>query len=305
MNDDGNIGVGYVDGRYCPRAELYLPVTDLGFLLADTAYDALHVWDGSFFRLNDHLDRFERSIEQRGFTTFPLSRNEIGEVLTECMRRSGLRESMVMMIATRGDPVGYTKDLRTCQNRFIAWASPYYNIVSDEQLKNGISIIVSQVQRIPPESVDPTVKNFGRLDFCRAMMEAYDRGCEHAVLLNEEGYVTEGRGWNIFTYRNGLMVSPDSGVLEGITRRTILELAERGNVKARLGKITEAELKGADEAFITSSAGGVIPVTRVDDVTLGDGTPGPVAKRLSELYRTAHSEADYLTPISYEPVTPE
>ena len=301
MNENNRNGVGYIDGRFCPRTELSIPVTDLGFLLADTAYDALHVHDGCFFRLDDHLDRFERSIERRGFTTLGVDREQIMDVLVECVRRSELREAMVMMIATRGDPAGFGKDLRTCKNRFIAWSSPYYRIVSDDEMENGIPVIVSKVRRIPPESVDPTVKNFGRIDFCNAMMEAYEHGCSYAVLLNADGEVTEGRGWNIFTYRDGEMVSPESGVLEGITRRTIIELAERGNVKARIGRISEADLKRAEEVFITSSAGGVIPVTRVDDAAVGDGVPGPVTRRMGELYWASHTDSAYLTPITYEP----
>ena len=301
MNDNKSSGVGYIDGRYYPRTELCIPVTDLGFLLADTTYDALHVHDGCFFRLEDHLDRFERSIERRGFTTLGLDREQIIDVLIECVRRAQLREAMVMMIVTRGEPVGLTKDLRTCKNRFIAWASPYYNILTDEDMQNGTSIIVSKVQRIPPESVDPTVKNFGRLDFCDASMEAYESGCSHAVLLNSQGDVTEGRGWNIFTYRNGELISPQGGVLEGITRRTIIELAERGNLKARIGRVTETDLKQAEEVFITSSAGGVMPVTRIDDVAVGDGAPGPITRRMSDLYWASHADPVYITPISYEP----
>ena len=96
------------------------------------------------------------------------------------------------------------------------------------------------------------------------------------------------------------MVSPEGGVLEGITRRTIIELAGRGNLKARVGRISETDLKQAEEVFITSSAGGVIPVTRIDDVAVGDGAPGPITRRMGELYWASHTDPDYITPISYE-----
>ena len=300
MSDETHSGIGYIDGRYCPRNELCIPVTDLGSVLCDMTYDALHVHDGCFFRLEDHLERFELSIERRGFTTFPHPRDEVRDVLTQCVRRAGLRDAMVTMVATRGEPVGFRKDLRACRNRFIAWSSPYYTLVPEEQLEAGMALIVSEVQRIAPESVDPRVKNFGRLDFCAALMEAYDRGCDHAVLLDAQGYVTEGRGWNIFTYRNGVLVTPQSGILEGITRRTVLELAERGNVQARLGQITQADLKAAEEVFITTSAGGVIPVIRIDGVAVGDESPGPVTRRLRDLYRDLHRDPDYLTEVGDE-----
>ena len=303
MTEQQNDGVGYIDGRYCLRKELALPVTDLGFLLSDMAYDALHVRNGAFFRLEDHLDRFERSIERRRYLNFPHTRDEMREILMECVRRSGLRTAMIMMVATRGDQIGYSKDLRKCRNRFMAWASPYYGVVADDELKTGTSIIVSRVQRIPPESVDPTVKNFARLDFCAALWEAYDRHATHAVLVDGEGHLTEGRGWNLFIYRNGEIITPQTGVLEGITRETVLALARGGNIDARLGVIDEADLRNAEEVFITSSAGGVIPVTRVDDAPVGDGLPGSITQRLTDLYWSAHDDPKYATQIEYESET--
>ncbi|MBS35540.1 MAG: branched-chain amino acid transferase [Thiotrichales bacterium] len=300
MTEPNLSGVGFMDGRYRPRGELCLPITDLGFLLSDMAYDALHVRNGSFFRLQDHLDRFERSIARRRYTNFPHGRDEMCEILFECVRRSGLRDAMVMMVATRGDQVGYSKDLRLCKNRFMAWSSPYYGVVSNDEMTNGTSITVSGVQRIPPESVDPTVKNFARLDFCEALWDAYDKDCTHAVLVDDEGHLTEGRGWNLFVYRNGEIVTPQAGVLEGITRATVIELARRGNIDARLALIDENDLRSADEVFITSSAGGIIPVIRVDDIPVGDGSPGPVTERLQDLYRAAHDDPRYATPIEYD-----
>ena len=292
-------GVGYVDGAYSAKEAMRIPVADLGFLLSDMTYDAVHVYKGGFFRLEDHLDRWERSIDKRRFTTLPHDRDGVREILMECVQRADLRAAMVYMVATRGEARDGLKDLRTCQNRFLAWAVPYYAVIPQDRMEDGVDIIISEVLRTPPESVDPTVKNFARLDFSNALLEAYDRDCEHAVLLDQDGNVTEGRGWNIFGLYGGTLVSPDSGVLEGITRRTVVELCRNTNIKAEFGKLKADDLRGADEVFMASTAGGIMPVRRVDDRVIGTGTRGPVTKRLSEMYWALHDDPAYMTPVDY------
>jgi branched-chain amino acid aminotransferase len=296
----GGGGCGFIDGAYMPVGELRLPVTDMGFQLSDMCYDAVHVRDGRFFRLGDHMDRWESSIAERRYTTLDYDRAAVEEVLHGCVARGGLRDSMVTYVATRGSPTSGAKDLRTCKNRLVVWALPYYGVVTEEEMERGADIVVAETIRIPPEAVDPTVKNFGRLDFVRALFEAYDREARYAVLLDSEGNVTEGRGWNIFALMGGRLVSPDRGVLEGITRRTVIELSERLNVEARLARMSADELKGADEVFLTSTAGGVMPVRSIDGAKVGDGAPGPVTRRLTEMYWALHEDPAYSTPVRYE-----
>lgn len=293
-------GTGFIDGEYMPHDEIRLPVTDLGFQLSDMCYDALHVWEGKFFRQKDHMDRWDRSIRERRFDTLGYDRQQTVDILHECVRRAGLRHSMVYLLATRGAPADESKDLRSCTNRLIAWAVPYYAVVSDEEMRNGCDIIVSTVVRIPEHSVDPTVKNFGRLDFCGALFEAYERGAKYAVLLDQDGNVTEGRGWNLFALFGGRLVSPESGVLEGITRKTVLELSDKLNVQGEFGCFTADELRGADEVFLTSTAGGIMPVRKVGDRVIGNGSPGPVTERLTALYWSLHRDPEYTTPVDYD-----
>jgi branched-chain amino acid aminotransferase len=292
-------GVGYVDGVYSAKEDMRVPVADLGFLLSDMTYDAVHVHNGNFFRLEDHLDRWERSIEKRRFTTLGHDRDGVCEIVTECVRRAELRAAMVYMVATRGEATDGLKDLRTCRNRLLAWAVPYYGVIAEDKMEDGIDIIVSDVLRTPPESIDPTVKNFARIDFSDALLQAYDKGAEHAVLLDRDGNVTEGRGWNIFALHGGALVSPDSGVLEGISRRTVIELCRNTNIKAELGQLKADDLRDADEVFMTSTAGGIMPVRKIDDRVIGTGTRGPVTTRLTDMYWELHEDPDYLTPIDY------
>jgi branched-chain amino acid aminotransferase len=291
-------GVGFIDGEYLPRGEIALPTTDMGFKLCDMCYDAVHVRAGRFFRLEDHLDRFWRSIERRRFN-FAFSRDRVREVLTECVRRSGLRDAMTMLIATRGDMLGAGFDLRRCESRFIAWADPYYGVVGEEQAAEGVAVVISRVPRVAPESIDPTVKNFARIDFAEALFEAYDRGCEHALLLDREGNVTEGRGWNVFAVFGGDLVTPASGVLEGITRKTVLELSRRTNLEPRVTDLSGERILAADEVFMASTAGGLVPVVRIDETPIGAGTPGPVTRRLAELYWGLHEDPAYVVTVVY------
>lgn len=293
----GHGGIGFMDGQYCPREELCLPVSDLGFALCDMAYDALHVRNGRFFRLEDHLDRFQRSIERRRYTTLPYDRGQIREVLFQCVRRAGLGNAMVTVVATRGTPDGFTKDLRTCTNRLLAWSAPYFAVVPDDRVESGVPIIISAVPRVPPDSIDPTVKNFARLDFSAALLEAYERGCEHAVLLDGDGNITEGRGWNLFALFGGELITPEAGVLEGITRRTVMELCRASNVEARMDNIPGTALADADEIFMASTAGGLIPVIAVDGRAVGDGAPGPVTRTLRNRYWALHDDPAYSTPV--------
>lgn len=299
-NRYGSGGVGFIDDEFMLLAELKLPVTDMGFQLSDMCYDAVHVWKGRFFRLDDHMERWERSIRERRYDSLGYDRDQVTDVLHGCVARAGLRKAMVTYIATRGTPMSGQKDLRTCKNRLIAWAAPYYAAVSDEEVESGCDIVIANTIRIPPEAVDPTVKNFGRLDFVRALFEAYDREARYAVLLDGDGYVTEGRGWNIFALIDGELLSGDRGVLEGITRRTVLELSAQLNIEARLVRITADELRSADEIFLTSTAGGIMPVKHIDGHAVGDGTPGPVTCRLKHMYWALHDDPAYTTPVKYE-----
>lgn len=296
----GKEGVGFTDGKYKALSELAIPVTDMGFQLSDMCYDAIHVRNGSFFRLKDHLDRWERSIAARRYETLGYDRDQVAEVLHGCVARAGLRDSMVNFLATRGSPSNAHKDLRTCNNKFMAWALPYYAVVSDDEMINGADVIIAKTIRIPSAAVDPTVKNYSRLDFVRACFEAYELDAKYAVLLDTDGHVTEGRGWNIFAVRNGVLMTPDRGALEGITRQTVLELAANSNIERKVAPITADDLRSAEEVFMSSTAGGIMPIRSVDKKRVSDGSPGPVTTRLTKLYWAMHDDPKHKTPVRYD-----
>jgi len=293
-------GTAYIDDQFVPISEARIPILDWGFLRSDATYDVVHVWQGSFFRLDDHLGRFLRGM-QRLYMSLPHSRDRIREILFECVRLSGLRDAYVEMICTRGVPPPGSRDPRQCTNRFYAFAVPFVWIADPEKQKEGLHLIISQVHRIPETSVDPTVKNYHWLDLVAGLYEGYRCGGETAILSDREGNVVEGPGFNIFVIKKGEIATPGRGVLEGITRKTVLEMGQMLDVPIEMRNVSAEQVRQADEVFITSTAGGIMPVTQVDNRLIGDGRPGPITLQLRELYWSLHQDPRYASPIQYDP----
>ncbi len=287
-------GVAYVDGRFCEISEAKISVLDWGFLHSDATYDVVHVWKHRFFRLEDHLDRFQRSVAKLRMT-LPFDRAALRGVLMDAVRRTGFEDAYVEMICTRGRTPGTGRDPRQAINNFIAFVIPFGWIADADQRARGLSIAVARVKRIPAESVDPTVKNYHWLDIVAGLFEAFDRGAENVVLTDLAGNVTEGAGFNVFTVAGGRVFTPERGVLEGITRRSAIELCQELGVPVTLAPLPVARLRQAEEIFITSTAGGIMPVTKVDGAAIGDGRPGALTKRLTALYWDKHADPAWTT----------
>lgn len=285
-------GIAFIDGDYRPIADAKISVLDWGFLRSDATYDVVHVWNRRFFRLDMHLDRFLNSTK-RLHMSLPFDRDGLTEILKECVLRSGLNDAYVEMICTRGISPTFSRDPRDALNSFIAFAIPFGWVANEEQRERGLHLSISSIPRIPSQSVDPTVKNYHWLDFIAGLYGAYEADAENVVLVDLDGNISEGPGFNLFAVSDGTAVTPKQGVLEGITRATALELCDELNVTAVLGVLTPADLKRADEVFITSTAGGIMPVTKIDGAAIGDGRPGLVTQRLSALYWEKHQDPDW------------
>lgn len=295
---DFSQGAAWQRGRYLPIAEASIPLTDWGFLRSDAAYDVVTVWDGAFFRLDAHLARFRRSCER--FRLDPgVSDAQVTEILAGCVRHSGLRAAYVEMLCTRGQPPWGSRDPRQAINQFHAFAVPYVWIANEEQRRRGLNVMVSTVQRIPPASVDPTAKNYHWNDMTMGLLAALDAGGDTVLLTDGAGNVVEGPGFNVFAVQHGRLVTPERGVLEGITRRTVIEIAQSQGIPVELRALAAAELRTADEAFLSTSGGGVLPVTRVDGRPVGSGQPGPLTQRLRDTYWAWHRNPRYATPVAY------
>lgn len=297
MTREGGLerGAAFIDGRVVPMAQARIPITDTGFTRSDLTYDVVGVWDGAFFRLEDHLERFQRNCRRLRLTP-PLDRDGIQQILIELIESSELPEAYVEMICTRGLSVDGSRDPRTFINCFYAFAIPYVWILKPEAADEGMDAVIAQTaRRIPSESVDPTVKNFHWGDLTKGLFEAYDRGADQALLLDHEGNLTEGPGYNVFAVIDGRLLTPANGVLEGITRRTVLELATAEGLETRETEISEQTLRSATELFATSTAGGVMPITRLDGSPVATGQVGGITQRLRKLYWAAHADGPFVT----------
>lgn len=280
-----------------------MPILDTGFVRSDLTYDVVGVWGGSFFRLDDHLDRLERGCGRLRMEP-PLSRRQMREVLMGVVSRSGLREAYVEAIVTRGVPGRGERDPRRLKPRFYALAIPYVWLVQPEQQEVGTDLVVARdTRRIPPDSIDPTIKNFQWGDFIRGLFEAYDRGAWLPVLTDGHGRVTEGPGYNVFALVDGALRTPASGILEGITRKTVLELAAHEPIDVVVGELPASDLARATEIFLTSTAGGVIPAATLDGEPVGTGRPGGLTMRLRERYWALHADPRYTAAVPYGEMT--
>ena len=297
--DDAAAGLAYQDGRFVPIAEAKISVLDFGFTRSDATYDVAHVWKGRFFRLDAHLERFSVSLAALRLKPKE-SRAEMRAILIDCVRRSGLRDAYVAMVCTRGAPPPGSRDMRLCQNRFIAYVLPFVWLATPERQARGLHAIISSYTRIPARSVDPRVKNYHWLDMVQSQWQAYDRAADVAILLDMDGNVAEGPGFNVFSVSDGRVATPDAGMLEGITRRSVLELCKALGVPAEARALPAAELREADEIFLSSTAGGVIPLTRLDGRILGNDAPGPLTLRLREAYWARHESDPEAVGVPYD-----
>ncbi len=281
-------GMAFIDGAYVEPANAKISVFDLGFTKSDVVYDVTSVWKGLFFRIDDHIERFLASCEGVAMRC-PHDADEIRRILGECVQRGGVADNAyVEMALTRGAYKSYigdfTPDLRDTHVNFIAFAIPYVWIAPPEAQNIGIDLIVAKTRRIPDESVVARFKSFHWGDLTRARIEATDAGAHNAVLCTPDGYLAEGPGFNIFFMAGGALHTPRRNMLEGITRRTIGDLADEIGTPVETGDYLPEALLEADEAFICSTAGGVMPVVRVDDRIFANGKPGAVSTELRNLY---------------------
>jgi branched-chain amino acid aminotransferase len=291
-------GVAYQDFQYVPLSEAKISVLDYGFLHSDATYDTVHVWEGAFFRLDLHLERFFANL-RRLRMEISYDREEVRAILHNCVALSGHRNAYVEMLCTRGGSPVFSRDPRDAINRFAAFAAPFGSVANAEQMARGLRVQITDIVRIPPESLDPSIKNYHWLDLTAGLFEAFDEGAETALLKDARGKITEGPGFNVFALCGEQLVTPLSGVLPGITRRTVFDICKTLGIAAAGGELSPEMLMQAGEVFITSTAGGIMPVTQLNSVPVGDGRPGPITGRIRAKYWEWHRDPVFSESISY------
>ncbi|WAC27967.1 aminotransferase class IV [Ancylobacter sp. SL191] len=305
---DFSEGAAYVRGRFVPLAQAAVPVTDWGFSRSDVVYDVVHVYRGGFFRLADHLDRFHRAMAARQLAPAE-SREQMEEVLHRCVALAGLDDAYVSMMTLRGRPrVRGSRRPADCDNHFMAYAAPWIDVIPPEVQARGAHLMIASNPRIPDASVDPTVKNFQWSDLTTSVLEAHANNYDTSVLCDAEGFVTEGPGFNVFIVQDGRIVTPDRGSLQGITRRSVLDICAELGIEAAIAPVTRDMLENADEVFAATTAGGVMPVARIGTAQgvriLGNDRPGPISALIREEYWKRHEAGWHMTPVRRELAAP-
>jgi branched-chain amino acid aminotransferase len=291
-------GAAYVRGEFVPIADAKISVLDWGFTRSDVVYDVVHVFRGGFFRLADHLDRFERSMAARKLSVLE-DRAAIEAILHKCVALAALQDAYVAMVASRGRPKIFgSRRPADCENHLIAYAVPWIDVVPPDVQARGAHVWIGSTPRVPDESVDPTVKNYQWNDFTSGLLEAHENGFDTVLLCDAAGFLTEGPGFNVFVVHGGEVLTPDRGSLQGITRQTVLELCAELGLQARAAPIPRGLLEEVDEIFLATTAGGVIPVARIGGRILGNDRPGPVSLRLKSLYWEKHAQGWHRTAVT-------
>lgn len=292
-------GVAWIEGDLVPYDDARIPLKDQGFLHGDLTYDVPAIWDGRFFRLDDHLNRLEASC-QKIRMRLPLPKPEIKSILLRMAAESGIRDAFVELIVTRGLQAVRGSRPEDLVNKLYLFIVPYIWVMPPEvQLLGGSAIIARTVRRIPPGAVDPTVKNLQWGDLTRAMYEALDRGAQFPFLTDGDSNLTEGSGFNIVFIKDGILYTPDRGVLEGVTRKSVFDVARANGIEVRCEVVPVELAYQSDEVFMCTTAGGVMPITSLDGQDITDGKIGPITRKIWDGYWAMHWDGAYTTNIVY------
>lgn len=298
-NNPYSKGVAWIEGELTPLHEARIPMLDEGFMRSDLTYDVPSVWDGRFFRLDDHITRLEASCAKLRLK-LPLPREEVKAILVQMVEKSGIRDAFVELIVTRGLKGVRGSDPKDIVNRLYLLVQPYVWVMEPEmQPKGGSAVIARTVRRIPPGSIDPTVKNLQWGDLVRGLFEAGDRGAEYPFLTDGDANLTEGSGFNIVLVKDGVLYTPDRGVLEGVTRKSVIDVARAKGYEIHVEVVPVEMAYHSDEIFMCTTAGGIMPITSLDGQPVKNGLVGPITLDIWDGYWAMHYDPAYSFEVNY------
>ncbi len=266
----------YINGEFVPPEQATVSVFDHGLLYGDGVFEGLRSYGGKVFRLEQHVRRLYESA-QAICLTIPISQPEMCNATNQAVAKNGIQDGYIRSIVTRGaGTLGL--DPNRCSDPQVIIIADSISLYPDELYVKGLEIITTSVIRNHPAALNPRIKSLNYLNNILAKLEGLQAGCVEALMLNHKGEVAECTGDNIFLVRDGELLTPplDAGILGGITRDTVIELAEKANLKVHKVALTKHDVYVADECFLTGTAAEVIPVVKVDDRSIGNGIPGPV-----------------------------
>ncbi|NKE71485.1 aminotransferase class IV [Candidatus Manganitrophus noduliformans] len=274
----------YLQDRFVPKEEAKISVFDHGFLYGDGLFETLRAYDGVVFRLSRHLERLARSARRLELPLPPLPRLEA--ILYDTLKRNALRDAILRLTFTRGEgEIGL--DPALCDKPTLVVTARPFTGYPPEYYRDGISAVIVQVRRNATTALDPALKSISFLNNVMAKSEATKAGSDDGLLLNPEGYLSEGTTSNLFWVRRGKLETPSPavGLLEGITREVVIDLARKKRLPTEEGFFKPDALFEAEEAFLTNSGFELMPVTRINGNPIGSGKPGPITRRLHQAFK--------------------
>lgn len=272
----------YIDGQLVDKEKAKVSVFDHGLLYGDGVFEGIRSYNGLIFKLNEHINRLFESAHAI-MLKIPLSKNEIKEALIKTLKANGLKDAYIRLIVTRG--VGdLGLDPRKCSRPTVIIITDKIMLYPDKYYKNGLEIITVPTPRNLPEALNGQIKSLNYLNNILAKIEAANAGVEEALMLSASGYVAECTGDNIFMIKKGKLITPPiyMGILRGITRGAVMDLAVKNKIPAVEEVLTRHDLYNADECFLTGTAAEIIPVVKIDTRSIGNGKPGPITLKLRQ-----------------------
>jgi branched-chain amino acid aminotransferase len=276
----------YINGKLYDKADAKISVYDHGVLYGDGVFEGIRIYGGKVFRLQEHVDRLYDSARHIHLE-IPLTKQQMADAITHTVQANGRREGgYIRLLVTRGSGSLGLDPRKTTDPQVIIIVDDI-SLYPRELYDNGLEIVTAATVRNHPAALNPRIKSLNYLNNIMAKMEALQAGCVEAVMLNVEGEVAECTGDNIFVVKRGTLKTPpvDAGILEGVTRATVLELARSVHLPALETPLTRHDIYAADECFLSGTAAEVIPVVKCDGRPIGTGKPGPVTRQLREAFQ--------------------
>ena len=285
----------FIDGKYFSERDAKVSVFDHGLLYGDGVFEGIRAYHGRVFKLKEHIDRLFYSAKAI-LLDLPMTHSQLMKATIETCRANKLRDGYIRLVVTRGvGTLGLNP--RTCKKPSVIIIADKIQLYPPEYYQRGLDIITVPTVRNLHSALNPAIKSLNYLNNILAKIEANNAGVEEAVMLNAEGFVAECTGDNLFIVKNRALFTPplSAGALYGITRQTVIELAEESGLKVSEPNLTRYDLFNADECFLTGTGAELIPVVKIDGRVIGTGKPGPITRRLEEDYHA-------LTKVSGEPI---
>lgn len=270
----------YIDGQLYDKADAKISVYDHGLLYGDGVFEGLRVYSGKVFKLDEHLERLWNSAKAI-WLQIPMSHEQLAEAVRSTVQANQIQDGYVRLVVTRGAGSLGLDPNRTSHPQVIIIAD-YITLYPAEYYERGLEIITVSTIRNHPAALSPRIKSLNYLNNILAKIEGLQAGCVEALMLNQKGEVAECTGDNIFLVSKGVLLTPsvDAGILEGITRAVVIELAREAGIVVREIPLTKHDVYIADECFLTGSAAEIVPVVKVDSRPIGAGKPGPITQQL-------------------------